>query len=547
MALFCLAAVIFAAGAAVKLSSPLVEWDYLSILQAASWAKGGKFFVPDHPPLYSFLLSFFSGHPASIIYFRCFNLLAVCLTALLLYSFSRKYLERGLSLTAAAFYLLTPAVIQGVTVLDYADTSWLPLVFLLLLKLAVSLTEKPSGAGWFALAGAAVLCLSFKITSSAALFLAFPLYWAAGGKTVRRTFLPALTALAAGSLVFYVAWKALAPHLFQAGVSPESYAIAKDTILARVFSAFSAESAEKWLAYLVTAFFWFSPFLLALLARPALGRGTKAAIPGEVRFLYFAGLYYFAGYFFIGGLNHGFPRYQLGVWPLLVFLSVFGCREALAVFLEKDLARAAGFAALAALPGIIFLPDPLRLLNTALKDALVSGSGLPAVAAGLAAVSIYYLFLIWLYSRRRGVTGFSSLMTAALAFYLVTGVTQLKAGYQTSYEYGAAGKAEVAAALRSSVPAEAGIFATPGLLYYIRPWGSPAYGTAAWSSPEAIKKAIISDRPEAVVLGTGSNTLWQMRLFRSDPELTGFLGEHYGLEKTGTFLVWRKRARTEIR
>lgn len=545
--LFWLSVVVFIFGAAAKLSSPLVEWDYISILQAASWARGGKFFVPDHPPLYPFLLSFFSGYQSSIVLFRCLNLLAVTLTAFLLYGFSREYLERRLSLLAVAFYLLTPAVIQGVSVLDFADTSWLPLVLLLLLKLAADLSAKFSAAGWLALAGTAVLCLSFKITSSAALFMAFVSYWLFSAKEAKRNLLPVLAALAAGSLVFYAGWKTAAPHLFQAGAGPDSYAIARDTVLGRISSAFSAESAGKWLVYMAAMLFWFSPFVLALLARPALKRGGSAetALPGELRFLYFSGLFYFIGYFFIGGLNHGFPRYQVGVWPLLAFFSVYGSREALAGFIEKDIFKSAAIAALAALPAVILLPDPLRLLNIGLKEALVNGSGAWLVAAGLAAVSIYYLFLIWLYPRERGQDCFASIMTAAMAFYLATGLTQMKAGYVTSYEYGATGKVEVAASLRASVPASARIFATPGMLYYIRPGRRPEYGTGAWSSALAVRSVISSDFPEAVVLGTGSNTLWQLQLFKSDPELSDLMKKRYTREKIGTFLVWLRSSRPE--
>jgi hypothetical protein len=354
-----------------------------------------------------------------------------------------------------------------------------------------------------------------------------------------------LAALAAGSLIFYAGWKMAAPHLFEAGAGPAPYSIAAATVLGRISSALSPESAGKWLVYLAEMLFWFSPFALALLARPVLKRGAQAPLPGEVRFLYFAGLFYFTGYFFIGGLNHGFPRYQMGVWPLLAFLTVYGSRAELAGFIEKGFYRSAGIAALAVLPAVILLPDPLRLLNTGLKGALASGSGTWLAAAGLAAVSLYYLFLIWLYSRGRERDGFASLMTAVLAFYLVTGLAQMRAPYLTSYEYGAAGKAEVAAGLRTSVPAPGRIFATPGLLYYIRPGFSPAYGTGAWSSAEAIKRTIVSDQPEAVVLGTGSNTLWQLQLFRSDPGLSALMAERYTLEKIGTFQVWRKRTRPE--
>ena len=529
------------------MSSPLVEWDYLSILQSVSWATGGKFFIPDHPPLYSFLLSFFSGHPGSIMYFRSLNLLAVALTAFLLYGFSRKYLERGLSLLAVAFYLLTPAVIQGVSLLDFADTSWLPLAFLLLLKLAASQLTRFSVSGWLALAAASVLCLSFKITSSAALFLPFALYWLTGGKDVKRSFLPVLAALAAGSIVFYLGWKAASPHLFPVGVTPDTYAIARDTVLSRLASILSPETAGKWLVHLAAVLFWFSPFLLALLALPFLkGRSREVpAVPAEIRFLYFAGLFYFIVYFLAGGLNHGFPRYQMAIWPLIAFLSVFGSRTALLGFLEKDILKTSAIAGLAALPGIIFLPDPLRILNLGLKQALISGIGLGAVFGGLAAVSIFYLFLIWLSSRRANGGAFASLMAAVLAFYLVTDLSQMRARYLTSYEYGTAGMAELAAGLRSSVPAGARIFATPGLLYYVRPDRAPGYGTGNWSSDAAIKAVITGDLPEVVVLSFGSNTLRQFQLFRSDPELTAFLGANYVREEAGTFLLWRKKARLE--
>ncbi len=541
--LFSLSVAIFIAGAAAKLSSPLVEWDHVSILQAASWAEGGKFFARDQPPLYSFLLSFFSGTPASITVFRCLNLLAAGLTALLLYGFSRKYMERGLSLAAAAFYLLTPAVIQGTSVLDYADTSWLPLVSLLLLKLSSSLSGRFSITGFLAVAAAAGLCLSFKVTSAIALLLPFPMYWLAGGKEVKKSFFPVLAAVAAGTLIFVLGWKMAAPHLFSGEGTWDFYVNAKSTVLERLFPAFSLEFAGKWLACLAAMLFWFSPFLLAMWIGSVLKRRgyAEAAAPADIRFFSFVGLFYFVGYFLIGGLNHGYPRYHMAIWPVIVFLAVFGCREALRGFLEKDVFRTSAIACLAALPGVLFLPDPLRLLNLGLKEAMIAGFGIAAVAAGLAAVLAFYLFLIWLSSCHKRGAVFAPFMTAVLAFYLITDLSQMRARYMTSGEYGTAGKAKLAAELRASVPAGAAIFATLGLLYYIRPGSSAEFGMGDWSSAGHIKSLMTGRFPEVVVLGAGCNTLWQFRLFLSDPELTAFLNERYIPGKVGTFRVWRKK------
>jgi hypothetical protein len=352
--------------------------------------------------------------------------------------------------------------------------------------------------------------------------------------------------IAAGALLFALGWKAAAPHLFSGGAAAsDSYAIAKDTVLNRAAAVFSAEYAGKWGVYLAAVFFWFSPFQLGMWLTPALKSRAWAAagVPAEIRFFYFAALFYFAGYFLIGGLNHGFPRYQMGIWPLAVFLSVFGCREALRRFLSADTGRSSVLVCLAALAGVLLLPDPLRLLNTGLKEALLAGGGLWRTVAGLGAVAAFYLALFAAVSRRGGAA--KAAIVCALSYCLITGVSQLRAGYLTSYEYGTSGKAELAADLRASVPPEASIFATPGLLYYIRPGKAPEFGTSAWNSAGAIKTLLAERRPEAVLLSPGSNALWQFRLFRSDPELTAFLDENYTGGKTGNILVWRRKARLE--
>jgi hypothetical protein len=233
----------------------------------------------------------------------------------------------------------------------------------------------------------------------------------------------------------------------------------------------------------------------------------------------------------------------MGIWPLAVFLSVFGCREALRRFLSADTGRSSVLVCLAALAGVLLLPDPLRLLNTGLKEALLAGGGLWRTVAGLGAVAAFYLALFAAVSRRGGAA--KAAIVCALSYCLITGVSQLRAGYLTSYEYGTSGKAELAADLRASVPPEASIFATPGLLYYIRPGKAPEFGTSAWNSAGAIKTLLAERRPEAVLLSPGSNALWQFRLFRSDPELTAFLDENYTGGKTGNILVWRRKARLE--
>lgn len=545
---FFLSIVLFFAGVAAKLSAPLVEGDWSSVLQAGLWAKGGKLFTTDYPPLYSFLLSVFSGHNGSIVIFRCLNLLAVCLTAFLLYGVSRRHTGPELSLVAVSLYLLTPAVIQGISLLDFADASWLPLFFLLLLRLAAALNRRFSAAGFLATAAAAMVCIGFKMTSAIALFLSVFLYWLAGDRSVKKTSLPVLAALAAGALVFALGWKAAVPYLFSADLRPDSYAYVKINLIDRLAYLVSWDYVAKLPVILAYLLCWFSPFLLVMWIGPIFKRGglSEADTPPDIRFFAFVGAVYSIGYFFVGGVNHGFPRYHMAIWPVIVFLAVFECREVIRAFFEKDVFKAAVIALPAVLFGVMFLPDPLRLLNLGVKEALIAGHGLASVAAGLAAVLAFYPLLAWFLTRHgaglfKTSAVFAAFMTAAAVFFLVTDLSQMKARYLTSYEYGTEGKRELAAELGPAIPAEAALFATHGLAYYIRPWVIPGFTPGDWLSADSIRAAITRARPEAVVLGAGNNTLWQFKLFLYDPVFSAFMKERYTLKKTGTFLVWRKK------
>ena len=125
--------VIFLLGSITKISVPLAEWDHMSLCAAESWAKGiDKAWVFDHPPLYPFFLTaLFKLFGPSVEIARLGNILSVLLTAIVLFRLASQLFNRDTAAWAVFFYLLSPVCIQGTSSMDMADTSLLPLSFIL--------------------------------------------------------------------------------------------------------------------------------------------------------------------------------------------------------------------------------------------------------------------------------------------------------------------------------------------------------------------------------------------------------------------------------
>jgi 4-amino-4-deoxy-L-arabinose transferase-like glycosyltransferase len=164
---------LFLIGSLIKLNTPSAEWDYLYIDTAQNWAKGiNKTPHFEHPPLYPlFLAILFKFFESSIVIARLGNTFCAFLTAFILFRLTSKLFSRDSALWTIIFYFLGPICIQGISIMDVADTSILPLAFVFTANATVNNTLRPGLRNTIILGLGIGFCLWVKVTSSLALIV----------------------------------------------------------------------------------------------------------------------------------------------------------------------------------------------------------------------------------------------------------------------------------------------------------------------------------------------------------------------------------------
>ena len=136
-----------------RLNIPLAEWDHVILSAAEDWSRGiDRAWLFDHPPLYPTVLALvFHVFGSGAAVARAVNIAFVLLTALCVYRFAAKFFNPTAAFWALIVYLMNPVTIQGVSSLDMADTSMLPLLFLLTAMALRNLNARPTfGRMWVA-------------------------------------------------------------------------------------------------------------------------------------------------------------------------------------------------------------------------------------------------------------------------------------------------------------------------------------------------------------------------------------------------------------
>ena len=136
-----------------RLNIPLAEWDHVILSAAEDWSRGiDRAWLFDHPPLYPSVLALvFRVFGSGAALARAVNVAFVLLTALCVYRFAAKFFNPTAAFWALIVYLMHPVTIQGVSSLDMADTSMLPLLFLLTAIALRNLNARPTfGRMWVA-------------------------------------------------------------------------------------------------------------------------------------------------------------------------------------------------------------------------------------------------------------------------------------------------------------------------------------------------------------------------------------------------------------
>jgi len=544
---------IFLVGAFQNLHDPLTEWDHVALIAAENWARGiNSTWLFDHPPLYpAFLTLVFSIFGHCIQYARLANILCVLLTAWIVFRLTSQLSNRKAGFWALIFYLLSPLCIQGITALDLADTSLLPLGFTLLCYI-IYRTESRSDILNIGLIGIMVaLCFWAKITSTLALvlgLLSYPLIHRHGSS---YQWVKIAIGCTLGICIFLITWIPVSLLLWGEDSCYRVLTTPFSAVIARTTTGGLLERFSRVGIDFLRIIFWFSPFLLFLFIWKSIALlWTRRKRLYTLGLLAWTCLFYFFGHILIGGTNWGFPRYHAAILPLLAVLIGILVQPFFSHLTRKQIGVLLGSLFGILICCLILVNDPLLFLNLTWKERLLSGDrtfliirdgmfqgiiflGLPLLICPL------FIKIFW----KSGIkeTILSILIVTSLSTIIFVDFKQMYASYVTSYQYGAQEKEEVLEMVSQHIKEENIVLTTSELTYDLRDKKVSQISWEVWKSPKTIYEAINKMEPDAIIVGLTTHTFQQLRWIFYDPNIQSLLKQYYLRYNQGTYFFWFRK------
>ncbi len=543
----------FFVGVFQNLHDPLTEWDRVALIAAENWARGiNSTWLFDHPPLYpAFLTLVFSIFGHFIQYARLTNMLCVLLTAWIVFRLTSQLSNRNAGFWSLIFYLLSPLCIQGITALDLADTSLLPLGFILLCYIIYRTESRPDILNIGLIGIMVALCFWAKVTSTLALvlgLLSYPLIHRHGPS---YQWVKIAIGCTLGICIFLITWIPVSLLLwgedscYSVLTAPFS-AVTARTTTGGLLERFSRVGIDSF-----RIFIWFSPFLLFLFIWESIALlWTRRKRLYTLGLLAWTSLFYFFGHILIGGTNWGFPRYHAPILPLLAVLVGILVQP-----IFSHLTRGKKGVLLGSLFGILIcylllVNDPFLFFNLTWKERLLSGDrtfliirdgifqeiiflGLPLLICPL------FIIIFW----KSGIkeTILSILIATSLSTIIFIDFKQMYAPYVTSYQYGAQEKKEVLEMVSQHIKKGDLVLTTPEFTYDLREKKVSHIPWEVWKSPKTIYEAINKMEPDAIIVGLTTHTFQQLRWIFCDPSIQLQLKQNYLRHKQGTYFVWFRK------
>jgi 4-amino-4-deoxy-L-arabinose transferase-like glycosyltransferase len=556
--LLCLALSLFLVATLSRVDITLAEWDHVILNAAQYWSKGiNKAWFFDHPPLYpSFLALLFKIFGSGAEVARVGNIACSLLTGLILFRLTAQLCSRQAAFWATMIYLVSPVCIQGLSSLDMADTSLLPLFFLLTAGALRKLFLRPSFFRALVLGVWFGLCFWAKITSTIALMASFAigfifLYWFdlrhrawSIGKYLAISFgfgvaiylLTSFIVLSSlwGTAAFFYPLKAA----YAALAYRQAHNSASSIVLSFIYS-------------MARIFIWFSPYLLLILV-VAVWSSFKVHIrkkTDESRFILLVGIattVYFLAHMVIGGTNWGFPRYQVAVLPMMCLLAGNYLSESTGISGERY-----GFWIVCAVVGMIIVNglwfcDPILFFNMRLKQMLLENMGwqhivVKALKVFLPLYIIPIAASVWLILRTDPHSRNLALALCLVISFFTTSITlnahQYTADYRTSVQYGAVGKEEVIRLVRTRLTDGDCVLATPEFIAEFRNYHVPEVNWEELRTQDRFSRFVKLHAPVAIIGGMTVSTLDQLTWLLGTENQTS-LSRNYRFHQVGTYYLW---------
>lgn len=537
---------IFLIGIFAKLNAPMVEWDYLCYLGAVDLSK----LFLDHPPVYAIFLSIiFKIFGASIPVARLSNAFFILLTAFAIYRLSIKLWGKNVGLFAVSLYLLNPVIIQGSTLLGGPDATLLPLGFILLywqINRALQ-AEKNNLFYILAIGFTTAVCLWLKITSTLVMIFGIFLYTLIYYRKGSIHYPKVILGLMLGVIIFTATWSAVSIPVW--GKEKWFFVLSTPWHLFkyRIVLGFDYSKLAAFMLYLIRFAFWFSPFLvfLFLLQIYRLHYGIIRKNAKSFMLLIWISSFYLFAYLVVGAMSHGFPRYHIGILPLVVLAAAVLIDETISDLKSNLNYVLLGLVFVIAIIGISFFEDPLLFFNLKFKEIILAGGSIvPGIIRQVLQVLILFAIAAF------GVSMFKELkimkkiiiaiFVAMLSYNIYLDIVQAMADYITSYGYGGKGKQDLMEVISRNIQKKDVILAMPDIRYEVKEKEPPFITCSVWLSSKEILDTIRNLNPKVIVMGLNSHTLKQWKDIEN-PEIQSILGNKYKTRRIGTYTLWIRK------
>lgn len=550
---------LFLLGTLTKLATPLAEWDYVSIDAAQNWAQGiDKVWLFDHPPLYPlFLTVLFKFFGSSIVVARVGNIFCVALTGFILFRVAAVLFNRDAAIWAAMLYLISPVCIQGVISMDVADTSLLPLVFILTIYAIVRNILYPCLKNTTLAAFGVSLCFWAKVTSSIALVTALLggilIFLMLGKQSINKVWYLNLFGIVAGVVGFLLSWVMISSLLWGKDACMSVFLAPGASLFSQQGAPIFSSKFIQVIRHALIIVIWFTPyFIFAWLygsCKLAVKKGTQSDQEKAILLLMGVALFYFVGYTLIGGTNWGFPRYHNAILPLLCLFSGVIVSRFIGE-MDREAFRMFNISlVLLIIILFFFTKDPLYFFIFQMKEMLLSNVDMGSVAKQALAIflPLYGLpivigAIVAFYTRRpyQRRVFITCLLLGSFASMISLNIKQLHASYRSSTEYGASGKYQMIERVRQQIQVGDYILATPQFIYELRDKNIHSGGLRVWQSREQIFGFIDKKKPSIIIAGLTVNTYEQLKWLLSE-ESQRYLDQEYTLVRIGSYFLWLKK------
>lgn len=442
----------------------------------------------------------------------------------------------------AAFYLFSPAVIQGSLIIT-ADTALHQLTTVGMLAWVIH--RQPMVRSDFIVLGLLFAgALWIKIVTPCLVLLGIGIFFLTQ-RDLKRFWSVSLWSVGIGIGLFSISWHFYCQVLGNSGMTAVEYILSVSRSRTDVPSiAFKA----IWLARMaVVVALWVGIPMCLLLLGSWRRRWRRSLDPGVTLLLVVATLLSIV-YTFIAGASYGFPRYHFAILPVFALLAAarIGTSEATlrtpkGLFVTGVLGTAAFL--------ILCVPDPLRLVNYDLKLAQLAMSdfglvsmkfvalGLTLTLVPIAVAAIAWPWVARLSHAPKREALLPLLAATTLGGFLALNWIQVRAPYHTHLSYGESGTAAVHEFVRARVRADGQVVAGKDIVYHTTQ--SDFMHDYRWTEPEFLLGRIQSPTTQFFILGVNHNTIQQLRLVHDDSRFQDALAK-YERHRIGSYVIWER-------